>query len=315
MIQQRTGIAVFAMIALLLISGASATAKQRMKEGGMALPLPKIIAHRGGPDNWPPNTLCAMRHDLDAGTDAIELDVQVTSDGVAVVYHPEDLSEQTTSSGRIANRTAAEVTALNASSKYKGPSDYQTACTPDELKVPRLADMLRRFPNATFFVDLKSLPAAPLVKAIARDVPKTDLKRLVFYSTNAEHIAALKKAIPQAVHFEDRATTFNRLIDVAATHTCSLPGKSFYAGFELFRNLEVCEKFKLGGNCRKSAFEMWSPESMACTARMTESARIVFFGIDTPALYEKARQLGAFAVYSNNPMALLDYRKKLPEND
>lgn len=59
MIQQRTGIAVFAMIALLLTSGASATAKQRVKEGGMALPLPKIIAHRGGPGNWPPNTLCA----------------------------------------------------------------------------------------------------------------------------------------------------------------------------------------------------------------------------------------------------------------
>ena len=275
----------------------------------MTTPYPKIIAHRGGPDNWPANTICAFRKDLEAGVDAIELDVQITKDGIVVVYHPDDLAEQTTTSGRVADKTTVELTALDVSTKYKGPLEYQKACTSDELRIPKLTDVLKRFPKANFIVDLKSLPAEPLIKAIARDVPKTDLKRLTFYSTNSEHMTALAKYIPQASRFENRATTFDRLITYASDRTCTLPSKASHVGFELFRELEICEKFKLGGNCRKTSFEMWSHGSMSCTKNMVGSAKIVFFGIDTPDAYKKAWQLGAYGVYSNNPKALIEFRK------
>jgi hypothetical protein len=84
-----------------------------------------------------------------------------------------------------------------------------------------------------------------------------------------------------------------------------------YVGFELFRDLDICEKFKLGGNCYKTPFEMWSQESMECTRTMTSSAKVILFGVDTPEAYEKARQLGAYGVYSNDPNALLEYRRTL----
>lgn len=280
------------------------------KEIKMAPPLPKIIAHRGGPANWPPNTICAARKALEAGVDAIELDVQVSRDDDVVLYHPDDLSDQTASSGKVADKTTLELTDLGSAAKYQGPPDYQKACASEELKIAKLTDVLQKFPNATFVIDLKSLPAEPLVKALARQVPKDDLKRLVFYSTNTEHLVALDKYLPQAVHFEARAKTFDRLVTYAGTHQCTLPNKASYVGFELFRDLEICEKFKLGGNCRKTPFEMWSRESMDCTATMTSSAKVILFGVDTPEAYEKARQLGAHAVYSNNPKALLKYRSK-----
>lgn len=286
-----------------------AAASQNQKENTMTLPLPKIIAHRGGPNDWPPNTVCAFRKDMEAGVDAIELDVQVTKDNVVVLFHPEDLSEQTNVAGKIADKTAAEVTALDASAKYKGPADFQQACTPNELKIPKLTDVLNRFPNTTFFVDLKSLPAEPLVKAIARDVPKKDFRHIIFYSTNAEHIVTVEKYLPQAPHFEERATTFNRLITFAGTHQCTLPNKASYVGFELSRDLDICEKFKLGGNCFKTSFEMWSPESFSCSENMTQSAKIIFFGIDTPEAYEQAWSLGAYGVYSNSPKALIEWKR------
>lgn len=276
----------------------------------MAPPLPKIIAHRGGPTNWPPNTICAVRKDLEAGADAIEIDVQVSRDGDVVLYHPEDLSEQTAASGKVADKTTLELINLDSTAKYKGSSEYQQSCTPEELKIAKLTEVLQKFPNTTFFIDLKSLPAEPLVKALANQIPKADLKRLVFYSTNAEHLVALDKYLPQAVYFEDRAKTFDRLVTYAGTHQCTLPNKASYVGFELFRELEICEKFKLGGNCRKTPFEMWSHESMGCTDTMTSSAKVILFGIDTTEAYEKARQLGAYAVYSNNPKGLLEYRSK-----
>ena len=279
-------------------------------ENNITPPPPMIIAHRGGPSNWPPNTICAIRKDLQEGVDAIEIDVQISRDGDLVLYHPEDLAEQTTASGNVADKNTAELATLDTTAKYKGPKDYQTACKSEELRIPKLTDVLQRFPDTEFFIDLKSLPAEPLVRTIARKVPKAELKRLIFYSTNQEHLSALDKYIPRASHFENRAKTFDRLMTYAGTHQCTLPDKTEYVGFELFRDLDICEKFKLGGNCFKTSFEMWSQGSMACTKTITNSAKVILFGIDTPEAYEKALQLGAYGVYSNDPKTLLEYRTK-----
>jgi glycerophosphoryl diester phosphodiesterase len=48
---------------------------------------PEVIAHRGLPRRARENTLKSFEAALDAGADAIELDVHSTSDGVVVVHH------------------------------------------------------------------------------------------------------------------------------------------------------------------------------------------------------------------------------------
>jgi glycerophosphoryl diester phosphodiesterase len=47
----------------------------------------EAIAHRGLHETVPENTLEAFRRALDAGADAVELDVHATADGIAVVHH------------------------------------------------------------------------------------------------------------------------------------------------------------------------------------------------------------------------------------
>lgn len=49
--------------------------------------LPEAIAHRGLHRVVPENTLEAFRLALEAGADAVELDVHATADGVVVVHH------------------------------------------------------------------------------------------------------------------------------------------------------------------------------------------------------------------------------------
>ena len=46
-----------------------------------------IVAHRGAMDEAPENTMAAFRAALRHGVDGIELDVQMTADGVLVLYH------------------------------------------------------------------------------------------------------------------------------------------------------------------------------------------------------------------------------------
>ena len=48
---------------------------------------PWNIAHRGGAQLMPENTLAAFADALARGCDGAELDVQLTRDGVAVVHH------------------------------------------------------------------------------------------------------------------------------------------------------------------------------------------------------------------------------------
>src|ERR1700760_1397391 len=48
---------------------------------------PWTIAHRGGSQLMPENTLAAFADAVARGCDGAELDVQLTRDGVAVVHH------------------------------------------------------------------------------------------------------------------------------------------------------------------------------------------------------------------------------------
>ncbi|HEX5515947.1 MAG TPA: glycerophosphodiester phosphodiesterase family protein [Gammaproteobacteria bacterium] len=48
---------------------------------------PRIIAHRGYTERYPENTLAALKAAIDAGADAVELDVQLCRDGTPVVFH------------------------------------------------------------------------------------------------------------------------------------------------------------------------------------------------------------------------------------
>jgi glycerophosphoryl diester phosphodiesterase len=53
--------------------------------------LPSLIAHRGNAADFPENTLEAFASAVDLGLRHVELDVQLTSDQVPVVFHDSDL--------------------------------------------------------------------------------------------------------------------------------------------------------------------------------------------------------------------------------
>ena len=53
---------------------------------------PVILGHRGSPNGAQENTIASFRLALDQGADGVELDVQITSDGVPVVFHDDEFS-------------------------------------------------------------------------------------------------------------------------------------------------------------------------------------------------------------------------------
>lgn len=77
-----------------------------------------VISHRGAAALAPENTLAAMRIAFAQGVDFVEVDLQLTSDGVPVLMHDPTLDRTTTGSGLVSEHTLAEIQALDAGSWF-----------------------------------------------------------------------------------------------------------------------------------------------------------------------------------------------------
>ena len=76
--------------------------------------LPKITAHRGASGNAPENTLAAIR--LAAGEDAqwIEIDVNISRDGVPVLHHDDGLERCSNGQGLVIEHPVDYLRSLNS---------------------------------------------------------------------------------------------------------------------------------------------------------------------------------------------------------
>jgi glycerophosphoryl diester phosphodiesterase len=77
-------------------------------------PYPRIFAHRGGGKLAPENTLAAMRMGQSLGYAAVEFDVKLARDGVAILLHDEMLERTSNGTGRAADLDWKALQALDA---------------------------------------------------------------------------------------------------------------------------------------------------------------------------------------------------------
>lgn len=118
---------------------------------------PIVYAHRGGAALRPENTLAAFEHGLALGADGLEFDVHLSRDGIVVVHHDATLDRTTDARGPLAERTAAELGALDAGYAFRG-SDPGGPAFPFRGQgwgIPRLRDVLQRFPVVPLIIELK----------------------------------------------------------------------------------------------------------------------------------------------------------------
>jgi len=78
----------------------------------------KIIAHRGYSSRYPENTVSAIRAAVEAGSDMVEIDVQLTKDNEIVVIHDKSVYRTTNGSGLVKDLTLAQIRELDAGSKF-----------------------------------------------------------------------------------------------------------------------------------------------------------------------------------------------------
>ncbi|MCK9547702.1 MAG: glycerophosphodiester phosphodiesterase [Sphaerochaeta sp.] len=92
----------------------------------------KIYAHRGASGFYPENTMLAFHQALEAKSDGIELDVQLSKDGHVVIIHDEGLERTTDATGRVYDYTLQELQRVNAAAKWQGGNHFHPIPTFDE---------------------------------------------------------------------------------------------------------------------------------------------------------------------------------------
>ncbi|WP_434110326.1 glycerophosphodiester phosphodiesterase family protein [Paraburkholderia caffeinilytica] len=273
--------------------------------------LPRIIAHRGGTGDAPENTLEAIRLSIAHHADAMWLTVQLSKDGVPVLYRPADLSALTDAKGPVSAFTAAELARVNAGWSFRRGDAYPYRDHP--AGIPTLREALRAIPPAMpVILDMKALPAAPQAQAVARILDEENAwPRVSIYSTEADYQQSFA-AYPQAKLFESRDATRGRLVRVLLNQGCvDAPAEHAMTAFELHRAMTVTEKFTLGEGRSDVKATLWTPSTVACF-RQKPDVRIVAIAVNDADDYRTAACLGIDAVLADSPSHMAAVRDGIP---
>lgn len=129
------------------------------------VPRPFGFAHRGGSALFPENTSVAFDGAVALGYTHIETDLHLTRDGVFVILHDPLLERTTDGAGDVRTMSLAEVQAVDAGYRFPGPNgDYPHRGR--GVTVPTLDEVLERFPDTFFNLEMKHEMALPLWRFI-----------------------------------------------------------------------------------------------------------------------------------------------------
>lgn len=266
--------------------------------------MPMIVAHRGGAADAPENTLKAIKSAMKAKADAIWITVQLSKDGIPVLYRPTNLIDRTDLAGVVADHTADELARMNAGYNFKDANGgYPYRSNP--LGIPTLRAALRVIPRGIpIILDMKALPAEPQARAVAGVLSDEDSwSRVTIYSTELDYQRAFS-AYPNAKLFESRDATRDRLVKVLLNEGCvNMPTTPEWTAFELHRKLTVTEQFTLGEGRSIVQGQMWTPATIACFRRLAP-VKILAISINNVADYRAAACLGVDAVLTDSPQKL-----------
>ena len=119
-----------------------------------------LIGHRGAAAEAPENTLVSFARALDAGADALELDVHLSADGIAVVHHDATLERTTDGRGPIGAHTLSQLRALDAGARFTSDGGVTFPFRGRGVRIPTLEEVLAAFAAVPLIIELKTATAS-----------------------------------------------------------------------------------------------------------------------------------------------------------
>ncbi len=235
-----------------------------------------VAAHRGASGIAPENTMAAFREALDSGVDMIEIDVQFTADGKAIVYHDKTLKKAGKSRLRPNELSYEKIKEIDAGSWFDP--------TYASERIPLLIEVLELIKGKAYLnIEIK---ASDVDEALLDNLDKL-LRVICEYGLEGFVVFASFN------HFALKVIKdINPAMNTAAIripYSGALPSEIAAAiGCEAF----ICSVHELNDKISKDA-----------------AANNIFIGVynaDTPEALEKALKYKVWAIGTNYPAMVLD---------
>ena len=280
----------------------------------LALDRPIIIAHAGGDHDWPHSTMYAFTQAALNGTDVLEMDLMLSSDGVLMVQHDNTVDRLTNDTGLFSSFTAAELKAMDNAYWFSGGvwSDKALAddayiyrgirtgdqpapegFTTEDFRMVTFEEVALAFPNhvldveikipesATGEVDMESAKTA--ARELARLIKETGReKSVVVVSFSDEIMTEFRNAIPDVATSPGQDSLVNWYLAGGALD----PRDVIMQAPPVYEGVEVLTQ---------ETFDRAHAENRAVWVWMNDSAQ------ETTEFYNKLVALGADGLLISSP--------------
>jgi len=129
-----------------------------------------VIGHRGNRAHAPENTLASLQEAVALGVDAVEFDVQVSSDGVLLLMHDLTIDRTTSGYGAVATQRFSALRAHDAGARFTTDRGRTYPWRDRGVVIPTFDEVVESLPTTLpLIVELKTPAAsAALAAAITR---------------------------------------------------------------------------------------------------------------------------------------------------
>jgi glycerophosphoryl diester phosphodiesterase len=239
-----------------------------------------VAAHRGASGTAPENTMAAFREAIESGVGMIEIDVQFTADGKAIVYHDATLQRTSNSYGKLDDLSYDKIRELDAGSWFDSKFSGE--------RIPLLIEVLEFVKGQVYLsIEIKArkpdenLPAN--LSKLVRVIDEYNLIDYIVFASFNYSVLKILKDINPAVHIA--------AIKIPGNDTLpSLIARDI--GIEAF----ICSVDELS--------ELIAEDAASCN---------VFLGVynaDTPAEIIKALDYKVWAIGTNYPQMAINEIEK-----
>jgi glycerophosphoryl diester phosphodiesterase len=151
-----------------------------------------VIAHRGGDDERPGETMYAYKHAAEIGVDVLEMDVYRTIDNRLVLMHNMTVNETTNGKGLVSVMKLDKLKRLNAGFNWNKGDDsskfYQKEIDDvppeirDDLRVATLDEVFKAYPQMRMNIEMKPSALSP-VKELCRMIRESKMEDKVLVAS------------------------------------------------------------------------------------------------------------------------------------
>ena len=125
-----------------------------------------VIGHRGNRAHAPENTIESFAQAVALGVDALEFDVHLSADGIAVVHHDPTVTRTTDGRGEISRLAFSQLKKLDAGANFSNDGGKTHPYRGKGHRIPSFEEVVEAFPAMPLLIEIKT----PLASTEVRNV-------------------------------------------------------------------------------------------------------------------------------------------------